>query len=190
MQARARIRVIKADGSAEDYFHTKVLSTINNCMTQAGHFEMKMAEEFAQVITYHLFKQKIHTIRSDQILALIKEVLCSTGYEDAAESLSSRQLRRLIHRSRIEVVSDGNGSSVGQGESAGGQTSRWNKTKIADDLISNFGFERQLARTIAGAVEEKVLNLNLRQVSSKLIKQLVLAETGSMLSASNQMQSV
>ena len=191
MQTRAKKIVIKADGSIEGYFHTKILSTINNCMTQAGHFEMKMAEEFAKVITYHLFKEKIHTIRSDQILALIKEVLCSTGYDDAAEALSSHQLQRIIRRSRIEVVSDDDsGGSDGQGMVMRGQTSRWNKTKIADDLMANFGFERQLARTVAGAVEEKVLNLNLRRVSTKLIKQIVLAETVPMLSASNQMQRV
>ena len=67
---------------------------------------------------------------------------------------------------------------------------RWNKSRIVSDLVEEDGLERQLARTIAGAVEEKILGLQLRQVSTKLVKQIVLAETGAMLHANKQLQNV
>ena len=193
MQTRARKTVMKVDGSVEDYLHTKVLATINNCMTQAGYFDIQQAEEFAQVITYYLYKEKIHTIRSGQILALVKEVLCSTGFEDAAEALSSYQLRRAMRRGRIEVVSDdkkGLYKIKGLYKDERKINGRWNKSRIVSDLVEEDGLERQLARTIAGAVEEKILGLQLRQVSTKLVKQIVLAETGAMLHANKQLQNV
>jgi hypothetical protein len=193
MQTKAKIRVIKADGSIEDYLHTKVLAAINNCMTACGHFDILFTEEFAEVITYHLYKQKVHTVRSDVIFALVKAVLCSTGFEDAAEILTNHQWRRSLRRGRIEVLSDGvNGLSGAEdvcendGQKMNG---RWNKTKIVSDLVED-GFERQLARTVAGAVEEKVLNLQLRRVSTELIKQIVLAESAAILRAQKQLQSV
>jgi len=191
MQSRAKITVIKADGTAEDYFHTKVLAAINNCMTAAGHCDILLAEEFAQVITYHLHKEKIRSIRSEQIPALIKEVLCSTGFEDAAEALASHQLTRAVRRSRLEVVSDGSEDNHKDEVYKDEQHTkeRWNKSRILRDLVDKAGLERQLARTIASAVEEKVLSLQLRKVSTKLIKQLVLAETEAMLCAKEQLQS-
>lgn len=193
MQARAKIRVIKADGCCEDYLHTKVLSAINNCMTAAGHFDIRLAEEFAQVITYHLYKEKIHTIRSDQIFVLVKEVLCSTGFEDAAEALSSHQLQRVIRRSRIEVLSDDKKNLYANDDLNQDErkiNGRWNKSRIVSDLVDEAGLERQLARAIASAVEEKVLNLQLRRLSTKLIRQIVISETASMLSAHNQLQNI
>ena len=194
MRTKARIRVIKADGTVEDYLHTKVLATINNCMTAAGHFDILFTEEFAEVITYHLYKQKIRTIGSDQIFAIVKAILCSTGFDDAAEILSNHQLQRNLKRGRIEVLSDNiNDHCEAQDLHKGDRqkiNSRWNKSKIVSDLVEEKGLERQLARAVAGAVEEKILNLQLRQVSAELIRQIVIAESAAMLSAHRQLQKV
>jgi hypothetical protein len=197
LQTKARIRVIKADGAVEDYLHTKVLATINNCMTAAGHFDILFTEEFAEVITYHLYKQSAaggHTIGSDQIFAIVKAILCSTGFDDAAEILTNHQLQRKLRRGRIEVLSDNiNDHCEAQDLHKRDRqkiNSRWNKSKIVSDLVEEKGLERQLARVVAGAVEEKVLNLQLRQVSAELIRQIVIAESAAMLCAQSQLQSV
>ena len=195
MQTKARIRVVKADGAVEDYLHTKVLATINNCMTAAGHFDILFTEEFAEVITYHLYKQSAaggHTIGSDQIFAIVKAILCSTGFDDAAEILNNHQLQRKLRRGRIEVLSDNiNDHCEAQDLHKRDRqkiNSRWNKSKIVSGLVEENGLERQLARAVAGAVEEKVLNLQLRQVSAELIRQIVIAESAAMLCAHRQLQ--
>ena len=194
MQARAKVRVIKADGSGEDYLHTKVLAAFNSCLAASGNPDIELAEEFAEVITYHLYKRDVRSVTADEIFSLIKEVLCSTGFDDAAEILNSHQLQRGIRRGRLEVLSadinnlcDAEDVYKNDGQDI---HSRWNKSKIVSDLVEEYGLERQLARTIAGAVEEKVLALQLRQVSTELIKQIVLAETAAMLSAQSQLQKV
>jgi len=195
LQTKARIRVVKADGAVEDYLHTKVLATINNCMTAAGHFDILFTEEFAEVITYHLYKQSAaggHTIGSDQIFAIVKAILCSTGFDDAAEILNNHQLQRKLRRGRIEVLSDNiNDHCEAQDLHKRDRqkiNSRWNKSKIVSGLVEENGLERQLARAVAGAVEEKVLNLQLRQVSAELIRQIVIAESAAMLCAHRQLQ--
>jgi hypothetical protein len=188
--------VIKADGAVEDYLHTKVLATINNCMTAAGHFDILFTEEFAEVITYHLYKQKIHTIGSDQIFAIVKAILCSTGFDDAAEILTNHQLQRKLRRGRIEVLKNYLSAFGGvaedvyknDGQKMNPPSAEWNKSKIVFDLVEEKGLERQLARVVAGAVEEKVLNLQLRQVSAELIRQIVIAESAAMLCAHRQLQ--
>ena len=191
--------MIKADGAVEDYLHTKVLATINNCMTAAGHFDILFTEEFAEVITYHLYKQKIHTIGSDQIFAIVKAILCSTGFDDAAEILSNHQLQRKLRRGRIEVLKNylsafgppkAGAEDVykSDGQKMNPPSAEWSKSKIVSDLVEEKGLERQLARAVAGAVEEKVLNLQLRQVSAELIRQIVIAESAAMLCAHRQLQ--
>jgi hypothetical protein len=192
--------VIKADGAVEDYLHTKVLATINNCMTAAGHFDILFTEEFAEVITYHLYKQSAaggHTIGSDQIFAIVKAILCSTGFDDAAEILNNHQLQRKLRRGRIEVLKNclsafgGSGAEdvyKNDGQKMNPPSAEWSKSKIVSDLVEENGLERQLARAVAGAVEEKVLNLQLRQVSAELIRQIVLAESAAMLCAHRQLQ--
>ncbi len=191
--------MVKADGAVEDYLHTKVLATINNCMTAAGHFDILFTEEFAEVITYHLYKQKIHTIGSDQIFAIVKAILCSTGFDDAAEILTNHQLQRKLRRGRIEVLknclfafgrNDAEDVYKNDGQKMNPPSAEWNKSKIVSDLVEENGLERQLARVVAGAVEEKVLNLQLRQVSAELIRQIVIAESAAMLCAQSQLQKV
>jgi hypothetical protein len=198
MQTKAKIRVVKADGSVEDYLHTKVLATINNCMTVAGHFDILFTEEFAEVITYHLYRQSAagaHTIASDQIFALVKAVLCSTGFDDAAEILNYHQWQRNLRRGRIEVLPACKDGLCGTGgvhkdeQKVNPPSAEWNKSRIASDLVED-GFDRQLARIVAGAVEEKILNLQLRRVSTELIRQIVIAESAAFVSAHRQLQSV
>jgi hypothetical protein len=194
LQTKARVKVLKADGSSEDYLHTKVLATFNNCLAALGQSDIKVAEEFADVITYHLYKQKVHSVASGEIFTMIKGVLCSTGFEEAAEILSTHQSSRSLMRGRIEVLSVDvrNLSSAEDAYKNDGQNSpgRWNKSRIVSDLVTKYKLERQLARTIAGAVEEKILNLRLRRLSTELIKQIVLGETAAMLHAHRQLQNV
>ena len=51
------IKVKKADGSCEDYLHTKVLSTINNAFILVGQSDIFLAEQLSDVVTYHLYKK-------------------------------------------------------------------------------------------------------------------------------------
>ena len=190
-----QLKVIKADGSIEEYLHTKVMGSINNALGETGQANIDIAEQFAEVVTFFLYNQyNRRTVTSGDIFSMIKVVLAATDYEEAAIALSEHHFERKLKRSRTEVVSidiqDMTDAELlaGPGEPAG--RSRWDKSRIVDDLIARYNLCRQTARMIAAMVEERVFNMGMTLVPSSLIKQLVLGEAASVLRAQRQLQTV
>jgi transcriptional regulator NrdR family protein len=192
---RTQLKVIKADGSIEEYLHTKVMGTINNALGEVDLANIDIAEEFAEVVTFFLYNQyNRHTVTSSDIFSMIKVVLAATGYEDAAVALSEHHFERKLKRSRVEVstvnIQDLTDAELLIGAEESAVRSRWDKSRIVDDLINRHGIGRQTARTIAAMVEEKVFNIGMTLVPSSLIKQLVLGDTATVLRAQQQLQAV
>ena len=101
-----RLQVIKADGSAEEYLHTKVLGTISNALGLVGQADIAIAEELAEVVTYHLHHRNgQRSVTSGEIFSMIKAVLAATGFEQAAIGLTEYHHQRKHKRNRTEVLS-------------------------------------------------------------------------------------
>ena len=192
---QAQLKVIKADGSIEEYLHTKVVGTINNALGEVDQANIDVAEQFAEVVTFFLYNQyNRRTVTSGDIFSMIKVVLAATGYEDAAVALSEHHFKRKLKRSRIEVVpidvqNLADAELLNSADESVGR-SRWDKSRIVEDLINGHGISWQTARTIAAMVEEKIFNVGMTQVPSGLIKQLVLGDTAAVLRAQRQLQAV
>jgi len=190
-----QLKVIKADGSVEEYFHTKVVGTINNALAESDQPDVFIAEHLADAVTFFLYRsQNRYTVTSGVILSIIKAVLDETGYEDSALALTEHHLRRKIKRSRIEVlhidvqnIAD-IGSFYGTDESL--PKSRWDKSRIVDWLVKKHQLPRHTARMIASMTEEKILAMGVSLISTGLIKQLVLADTALVMRAHQQLQAV
>lgn len=190
-----QLRVIKADGSIEQYLHTKVVGTISNALGGIDQADIHIAEQLAEVVTYFLYhKQKPLVVTSNEIFSIIEAVLTATGYEEAAIALNEHHFERRLKRSRIEVVS----VDIEQLSDADLLTSvgklpdryRWDKSRIVKDLVAKHKVRRQTARTIASMVEEKVFNMGVTLVPVSLIKQLVLGDTAAVLRAEKQLQTI
>jgi transcriptional regulator NrdR family protein len=192
---KVRLKVVKADGSVEEYLHTKVIGAISNALAYDGQADIHVAEELADVVTYFLYQGETpRTVTSSEILSVIKAVLTSTEYEDAAVALSEHHFNRKLKRSRIEVVAVDiqqlTDAEMLYGVQQSSRRSRWDKSKIVNDLVTNYDVSRQTARTIASMVEEKICNMGLTSVPASLIKQLVLSDTAAFLWAQRQLQTV
>lgn len=192
---QTQLKVIKADGSIEEYLHTKVMGTINNALGEVDQANIDIAEQFAEVVTFFLYNQyNRRTVTSGDVLSMIKVALAATGYEDAAVALSEHHFERKLKRSRIEVVpidvQDMTDAELLAGAEESTGRCRWDKSRIVDDLIAGHGVCRQTARTIAAMVEEKVFNVGMTLVPSSLIKQFVLGDTATVLRAQRQLQAV
>ncbi|UCE50336.1 MAG: hypothetical protein JSW47_09260 [Phycisphaerales bacterium] len=190
---RTQLKVIKADGSVEEYLHTKVMGSINNALGEADQANIEIAEHFAEVVTYYLYHQQDQrTVTSSEIFSVIKAVLAATGYEKAAIALSECHFRRKLRRSRIEVVStDIKELTDAELLACAGDTdnrSRWDKSRIVRDLTATHKICRQTARLIAAMVEEKVFNMGITLVPSSLIRQLVLGDAATVLRAQRELQ--
>lgn len=192
---QAQLKVIKADGTVEEYLHTKVIGTINNALGRTGQADIVIAEQFAEVVTYFIYHQQNNrSITSSVIFSIIKVVLAATGYENAAAALSEYHFERKLKRSRTEVVPIDiqklTDAELLSRIEASGSRCRWDKSRIVADLISKHNLCRQTARMIAAMVEEKVFNVGMTLVPSSLIKQLVLGDTATVLRAQRQLQAV
>jgi len=192
---RAQLKVIKADGTVEEYLHTKVMGTVNNALGQTDQADIGIAEHFAEVVTHFLYHRKNpRSVTSSEIFSIIKVVLAATGYEKAAIALSECHFERKLKRSRIEVVSidiqELTDAELLAGAEGSGSRCRWDKSRIVEDLIVKYDLRRQTARTIASMVEERVFNMGITLVPSSLVKQLVLGDTATVLRAQQQLQAV
>lgn len=192
---RKQLLVIKADGSPEEYLHTKVWATLNHAFDSISQSDTFTAEQLADVVTYYLYQD--HTKRevvSSEILAVIKVVLANTGYEDAALALSEHHRERQLRRNRTEVIAwDIDDWSDTQGLRQATEISErkpWNKSVIVHDLIYRYQLPTQTARAIASMAEERVLNMGLTAIPSTLIKQLVLNDTAAVVRAQEELQLV
>jgi transcriptional regulator NrdR family protein len=190
-----QLRVMKTDGSVEEYLHTKVVGTISHALGRIDHSDVHIAEELAEVVTYFLYrKQKPLVASSSEILSIIEAVLTATGYEDAAVALSEHHFERRLKRSRVEVVAVdvqqlSDADALAAGEQRNGRC-RWDKSRIVKDLMTKHDLSRQTARTIASMVEEKIFNVGVSSVPVSLIKQLVLGDAAAVLRAERQLQTV
>jgi transcriptional regulator NrdR family protein len=190
-----QLKVIKADGSVEEYLHTKIIGTISNAFSRIEKPDISVAEELAEVVTYFLYHgQKRRSVTSSEIFSIIKAVLTATRYEDAAVALSEHHFERRLKRSRTEVV------SIDIEELADAELlcktdqpdnrSRWDKSRIVRYLVAKHGVSKQTARTIASMVEEKIFNMGSTLVPASLIKQLVLGDAAAVLRAQRLLQTV
>lgn len=191
---KKQLQVNKADGTIEEYLHTKVIGTINHALLAAGQPDMAVAEDLAEVVTYHLYTGNKRKVASDEILALVKAVLVVTGHEAAATALSDHALIRRLKRGRTEVLSvemqDYTDADHLCETPQWSQTARWDKTRIVHDLTTKSDIPPQIARAVASSVEERVFAMGVSLVPLGLIKQLVLGEAAAMLRAQRQLQTV
>lgn len=194
-RVKIQLEVVKADGSVEEYLHTKVIGTISNALAQVGEPDIEVAEQLAEVVTYFLYRrQNYHSVTSSDILSMIKVVLTATGFEEAAIALSEHHFERKLKRSRVEVafmdvMELADVELLCADERLDGKC-RWDKSRIVDDLVVKHGLSRQTARAIASMVEEKIFNMGITLVPSSLIKQLVLGDAAAVLRAQRQLQTV
>jgi transcriptional regulator NrdR family protein len=195
MGMKMRLKVVKTDGSVEEYLHTKVIGTISNALASDGQTDIYIAEQLADVVTYYIYRGKNHrTIASSEVLSIIKAVLAAAEYEDAAVALTEHHFNRRLKRSRTEVVSIDiqqlADAEMLYGVQQSPHRSPWDKSKIVDCLVTNYDVHRQTARTIASMVEEKILGMGLTSVPAGLVKQLVLSDAVAFLRAQRQLQTV
>jgi hypothetical protein len=192
---QTQLKVIKEDGSIEEYLHTKVMGTISNALASIDQADMYLAEQLAEVVTYYLYhRQDRRDVTSSEIFSIIKAVLTATGHEEAAIALSEYHFERRVKRSRIQVASVDirelmDAELLARADDTDGKC-RWDKSIIVRGLAAKHGIPQQTARTIASMVEEKIFRMGVTVVPASLVKQIVLGDAAAILRAQEQLQAV
>lgn len=187
-----QLRVIKADGTEEEYFHTKVIATLVNAFAAPDENNTSTAQQIAEAVTFYLYnKNGSDKVTSSEILSIIKAALVSTGFSNAAEFLTEHQQRRNLSRMRVKVIkTDIKKLSVSTPLlqiDRFGPDEYWNKSKIIYNLINEHNLDPVTARTVASLVEEKILDSGFRLVPTGFIKFLALWQTQVILAAGRQL---
>jgi hypothetical protein len=188
-----QLRVIKADGTEEEYLHTKVIATFINAFAVPAEKNTAIAQQLAEAVTFYLYnKHGSNKITSNEISSIIKAVLSSTGFDNAADFLAEHHQRRNLLRARIQVV------KVDMEKISPdtpllkidccGSAASWNKSKIINDLIVEHNLQPDMARTVASLVEEKILDSGFRLVPAGFIKFLSLWQAQTILSAQQEVK--
>jgi len=192
---QTQLKVMKEDGTVEEYLHTKVMGAISNALAAVDQADIYMAEQLAEVVTYYLYnRQRRRNVTSSEIFSIIKAVLTATGKDAAAIALSEYHFERRLKRSRLQVASIDvqqltDAELLARAEELDGK-SRWNKSVIVRDLVAKHGISQQTARAIASMVEEKIFRMGMTMVPASLVKQLVLGDAAAVLRAQEQLQTV
>ena len=192
---QTQLKVIKEDGSIEEYLHTKVMGTISNALASIDQADMYLAEQLAEVVTYYLYhRQDRRDVTSSEIFSIIKAVLTATGHEEAAIALSEYHFERRVKRSRVQVASVDirelmDAELLARADDSDGKC-RWDKSIIVRGLAAKHGIPQQTARTIASMVEEKIFRMGVTVVPASLVKQIVLGDAAAILRAQEQLQAV
>jgi transcriptional regulator NrdR family protein len=192
---QTQLKVIKEDGSIEEYLHTKVMGTISNALASIDQADMYLAEQLAEVVTYYLYhRQDRRDVTSSEVFSIIKAVLTATGHEEAAIALSEYHFERRVKRSRVQVASVDirelmDAELLARADDTDGKC-RWDKSIIVRGLAAKHGIPQQTARTIASMVEEKIFRMGVTVVPASLVKQIVLGDAAAILRAQEQLQTV
>ena len=166
-----------------------------NALSAAGQADITVAEELAEAVTFFLYRVGMNRIVStSEVFSVIEAALASTGFEAAAIVLSEHRYERKLKRCRVEVV-NGRMNKLSDVEKLYKDNekrarSRWDKSRIVEDLIVKHGLDRQIARVIASMAEEKVFSMDLSLVPADLVRQLVLNDTVAMVHAQQQLQTL
>lgn len=171
-----QIWVTKFDGTVEPYLHTKVLGTLHRAITAVEEDCLETAEILSDAVTYYLYKnQPDGSLNTEQIHQMIVTILKGAGCDTAAHYLSDSRLQRRLQRRRIEVLDS--------------DEPVWTKNRIVQDLITQYGMQRSLARAVAGSVEEKILRMGPTRIRKGMIRHMVLTDMEDMLEANRQLDS-
>ncbi|MDD5134389.1 MAG: hypothetical protein PHP01_03135 [Phycisphaerae bacterium] len=189
-----QLKVVKADGTQEEYLHTKVIASFVNALAEPGRDSIALACELAETVTFYLYNRPAsNSITSNEIFSMILAALLSTGYGCAAENLAAHHQRRNLLRARVEVIKfDAKkypANSMPQQFENPDLADGWNKSKIIKDLRAEYKLDAASARMIASMVEEKILNSSLCSLTADFVKFLVISQTQAVLSAQQQLKS-
>jgi hypothetical protein len=184
------VKVLKSDGSIEDFLYTKVLYCVSSALSAAHEWDVSVAQRLAEAVTAFVYCQQQEQVRSRDILAMVGVVLQETGYTDAAAALGEHHRRRSLSRGRTELIEAeirhlDDAHAITDGAMS---VQQWSKCRVVEHVAAAYGLDRQAARAVAGRVEEKVLAMGIARIWSGLLSQIVMAETAMTIRAEEHLR--
>ncbi|MDD5504565.1 MAG: anaerobic ribonucleoside-triphosphate reductase [Candidatus Omnitrophica bacterium] len=172
--------ISKRDGRLVAFDKSKIADAIFKAALSVGGEDREMAEELASAVTLYLRKKFTSQIPAiEQIQDAVEKVLIETGHAKTAKAYilyrENRARARENLRVRKKVRQENNSTDISLMVTplAKDEVVLWDKNKVAEALRKEAGLSMELSNEIASAVEHKIVNSDISQISTSLIRELV-----------------
>ncbi len=172
--------VQKRDGRQVPFDKRKIAEAIFKAARAVNGEDRLLAEELSEAVT--LFLQKKYAGQSpniEDIQDIVEKVLMETGHAKTAKvyilyrNERTRQRESLKVRKEVRLSGSTTDLSLLVFPSSRDEIMPWNKDYIAQALMKEAGVPGKIAAEIAAAVEQKIFQSGLKQISTSLIRELV-----------------
>lgn len=169
--------VIKRDGTEVPFKIEKISNAIEKAFIADGGKLEHNSQELADAVVLFLEKNQVVKPPIEEIQDMVEVVLANLGYARVAQKYKAFREERRLARGRlfVEGVNPEDYEEIHSPimvENIKKQiSSKWDLQIIQQKLIEDFQLPTEIARTIASAVEKKIISLEFNKVSSELIRE-------------------
>ena len=170
----------KREGHLVPFDREKIYNAILSAMEAVGERDEHQARKVTDYVIYGLeVKFKKRTPSVEEIQDIVEELLVESSLTRVAQAYiiyrnQKNELRKkLLVRNEEKTYKSSTEMSLLVSTSTKETVTPWERSRIIEALIKEAEISPSIAQKIAKKVEEKVLNLNLNNISTTLIRELV-----------------
>ena len=171
----------KRDGRIVQYDKQKVVSVFTELGKLIDKMDKKTAERLADLVEEKLKAKFLpgETLQAEAVSEAMQGVLIDQGFRLTSKAyvnfreIKEEARKNIKVKSQKEEAADSTDISLMVVTEVESELHSWNKLKIMDALIKEAGLDPDVSYEVAQRVEKKIVNSNLKQVSTSLVRELV-----------------
>jgi len=172
--------IIKREGNIVEFNKDKITHAVLAAMHSVGEEDQDVAKKITEQTVNKLeeiYKDKIPQV--EEVQDIVEETLIRGGMAKVAKAyILYRDKRRRIReklkvRKKVQNHRSTTDISLLVSTTTSENISPWNRQKIIQALTKEAELPLNISRSIAKAVEEKIFDLDLNEISTSLIRELV-----------------
>ena len=144
MNGSRKVRVLKRDGSVEEFDRRKLAAALWRAMRGTGG-EFRDAADLSRAVEVYLLKQGCPCVSSAAVLEMAVKVLWRVRLSAAAEAMEFHRSWRSIRRRAIRIRHEG------------GRQTAWDKGWLAKFVCRSWDLLPATGRIVAAMVENELL---------------------------------
>jgi len=145
-----KVRVVKRDGSVEDFSRRKLAASMWRAMKGACG-EFRDAVELTRAVEIYLVRRRCLCASSAAVMEMTVKVLRRVGLPAAADAMENHHSWRALRRKRLRL------------HHGGGRVTGWDKSWLAKFVCRSWGVLPVTGRIVAGMLESELLAEDRRQ---------------------------
>ncbi len=171
----------KRDGRIVEYDKNKIVKVFSELGKIIDKLDDKTCQKLADLVEEKLKAKFLpgETLTASAVGEAMENVLLENGFKFTAKAYVNSQNLKEEARKNLKVKisgydeSDSTDISLLVVTEAESKLQSWDKIKIMDSLVKEAGLDPDISYEVAQKVEKKILNSNLKQVSTSLIRELI-----------------